>query len=192
MRIPDTFPDPVFYDKKVADINVDLTALEWIEYVHPIVQIGVDEEGTFPEVYRNDGKKKSERVYPHGNSISFFEMNTPITCLNESDIYLCELTLIVWADLTKVYPLTDYNYTSTLIKEVVNVIESHSGYDLQIDTTDVFSNYSELEKIENQNTMLPNTAFKITFNTDIKICAGANEGVTLDNEDNESLGILNN
>ena len=164
------YTDPKFYDKKIAEINVDLTALGWIETVYPLTQIGVDEEGTFPEVYRNDGTKKSQRVYPHGNSISFFALNDTLTRIDESDMYTVNFGLIVWADLTKVNTDKDYNYTTELINDVRRVIDSNDGYDYSIELQGVFSDYDQLEKVENQNTMLPNTAFKINFTCDLLTC----------------------
>lgn len=165
------YASPKFYDKKVQEINDDLHSLGWIENIYAITQVGIDEEGTFPEIYKNDGSKKSIRVYPDGNSISFFVLNDPMTQLEEGDVFQVSLTLIVWADLSKVYQNKTHNYTTELIDDVLGVLEDHSSYDLVIEQQNVFDEYTQLEKIENQNVMLPNTAFKITFNVDITQCA---------------------
>jgi hypothetical protein len=169
MITPDEFIVPLFYDKKVQEINTSLEALAWIEYIHPITQIGVDSEGTFPEVYVNDGTHKSIRVFPHGKAISFFTVDSPVQ-IDESDMWSVNLSLTVWADLTKVYPDRKYNYTTTLIKEVKGVIDTHGGYDYNIDLANVFADYSQLEKLETQNVMLPYTAFRVNFTVDILMC----------------------
>lgn len=169
MNTADTFPSPKFYDKKVQEINADLTSLGWIQYIHPIANIGEDEQGTFPEVYKNDGSKKSIRIFPTGNSLSFFEIDT-IDQIDESDHWATQLSVIVWADMTKVYPAKDYNYTTELIEDVKGVLDDHSAYNYTIQLRDVFADYSQMEKVVNQNTMLPYTAFRINFTVDILMC----------------------
>jgi len=168
MKTADTYA-PSFYDKKVYEINRDLNWLGWIEHIHPVADVGVDEEGTFPEVYMNDGTKKSIRILPSGNSLSFFEVNE-IDQIDETEFFGVNLSIVVWADLTKVYPSKTYNYRSELIKDVKGVLDGHSAYDMSVQVKDVFSEYSQLEKINNQNTMLPYTAFRITFTVNLLTC----------------------
>jgi len=164
------FTDPKFYDKKIQEINTSLASLGWIETIYPLAMMGEDEQGTFPEVYHNDGTRNSIRVFPHGNSISFFTINSPIQQLDESEMYGVELNFLVWADMTKVYPNKAYNYTTELINDVRKILEDHSGYGFSILLNNVFDGFSQLEKIENQNVMLPYTAFKITFTVDLLTC----------------------
>ena len=168
MKTVDTYA-PSFYDKKVKEINDDLKALGWIEYVHPIAEVGIDEEGTFPEVYMNDGTKKSERIFPHGSSISFFEVND-IEQIEDTEFFGVGLSLVVWADLTKVEPSKTYNYRAELITDVKKVLDDHSAYDMSVQLKDVFSEYSQLEKLNNQNSMLPYTAFRINFTVSLLTC----------------------
>jgi len=168
MIAADTYA-PCFYDKKVKEINDDLKNLGWIDHVHPVAEVGVDEQGTFPEVYMNDGTKKSIRVMPSGNSMSFFEVND-VDQIDETEFFAVNLTLIIWADLTKVNPSQPYNYRAELIREVKGVLDKHSAYEINVQLTDVFSNYSQLEKLEYQNTMLPYTAFGITFTVSLLTC----------------------
>jgi len=168
MKTADTYA-PSFYDKKVYEINRDLNWLGWIEHIHPVADVGVDEEGTFPEVYMNDGTKKSIRILPSGNSLSFFEVNE-IDQIDETEFFGVNLSIVVWADLTKVYPSKTYNYRSELIKDIKGVLDGHSAYDMSVQVKDVFSEYSQLEKINNQNTMLPYTAFRITFTVNLLTC----------------------
>jgi len=158
-----------FYDKKVSEINTDLASLGWIQYMHPVANIGEDEEGTFPEVYMNDGTKKSIRIFPSGDSLSFFEIETADQ-IEESELYAVNMGLIVWADLTKVYPAKTYNYTPELLKDVKDILDDHSAYNYSFVFRDVFANYSQLEKVQNQNTMLPYSAFKINFTVDLLLC----------------------
>ena len=169
MITPDSFAYPKFWDKAIQDINTDLTALGWISNVFPLSQIGIDEEGTFPEVYKNDGTRISIRVFPDGNSVSFFTLESAAQ-IDETDYYKVDLGLIVWADLTKVYPNKDYNYTTELLNDVRGVLDSHGGYEYNIELQGVFAEYDQLDKVLNQNTMLPYTAFKFNFSVSLKMC----------------------
>lgn len=169
MRTPNGYIAPEFYNKTIEEINDSLSALGWIEYIHPLARTGVDEQGTFPEVYLNDGSRNSIRIMPHGKSLSFFTMSSSVE-IDESEYYAVEMSLIVWADMTKVYPAKAYDYTTELIKDVKNVLNEHGAYDKSIDHEGVFDGFTELEKVENQNTMFPRTAFKINFTIDVLFC----------------------
>ena len=163
------FDSPRYYDKIIQEINLDLTGLGWIDTVYPLAMMGEDEEGTFPEVYSNDGSRENIRAFPSGNSISFFTIEDQDQ-EDESDYFDCPLSLIVWADLTKVDGTKEYNYTNELVIEVYDVLTSHGAYNISIDYQGVFDGFTQLEKLENQNVMLPYTAFKISFSADVLIC----------------------
>jgi hypothetical protein len=180
MIIPNTYDNPRFYNKKVQEINTDLNVLGWIESIFPVTKIGIDEEGTFPEVYKNDGGKTSVRVLPTGKSLSFFVVNDPLTQIEETESYSTELSLIVWADLTQVYPDKDYDYTDELINDCRRVLNRHGAYNYSVELEDVFDGYSQLEKLTNQNVMLPNTAFKITFTVSLTMCISTDTPIVFD------------
>ena len=163
------YASPTFYNKWVQDVNEYLSALPWLENIYPIARVGVDEEGTFPEVYRNDGERKSERIFPHGNSISFFEVGG-YAQIEDDFWYSVDMSVIVWADLTKAYPDKNYDYTIELINDVVAILEMNGAYELDIDESTPFENYSQLEKIINQNTMRPHSAFRIDFTVNLLLC----------------------
>ena len=102
--------------------------------------------------------------------MSFFTLEDPVPKIDDSDMYEVTLSLTVWADMTKVYPNKGFNYTTELLNDVLGVIDDNDGYNELIEQREVFSDYTQLEKLENQNTMLPNTAFKITFVCDMLPC----------------------
>jgi len=167
------FDNPKFYDKKVQELNEKLDLLNWIENIYPIVQTGFFDGVTFPEVYNNNGSKKNTRVYPKGNSISFFKVEGEINGVDRDDDdmhFIVPLSLTVWADLKKVYPYKEYNYRSELISDVMTVLRSNSCYDITLQLDNVFEGYTDLEKENNQNTMLPYTAFKINFSCTLTTC----------------------
>jgi len=170
MITPTLYDNPKFYDKFVQEINEDLSALSWLEYVFPIAFKGEDSEGTYPEVYKNDGTRDSIRIYPDGNSLSFFVLNN-IPQIGETNYFSVDMSLYVWADLTKADTSKSYNYTIDLMKDVRGVLEAHSIYNSSIELNDVFSDYSQLAKVINQNTMLPNAAFKFNFTADVLFCS---------------------
>ena len=178
MITPTVFATPRFYDKKVQEINTELSTLSWLESVFPVTFRGEDTEGTYPEAYLNDGSKTSVRVLPSGNSVSFFRIRGAAQ-LDESDHFKTDLSLYVWADLTKADTTKLYNYRADMINDCRRVLNRHSCYDYSVDTKDVFNGFSQLEKLVNQNTMLPNTAFRIDFSVDLLIGLSTDTALTI-------------
>jgi hypothetical protein len=170
------FTSPYFYDSKVQDLNTKLEALTWIESQYPICHMGKSEDGTFPEAYYNDGGIKNLRVMPSGKSISFFMIEGNIEQVEEFH-FRVPMALYVWADLTKAYTTKPYDYTAELLKDVIGVLENNSCNDMVISTDEVFENFTYLQKVLDQNTMRPYTAFKISFNCLLQKCWSATEDV---------------
>jgi hypothetical protein len=171
------FANPKFYDKKIQNLNTILATLGWIENIYPLAQIGIsDVDGkdvTFPEIYNNDGTKVSTRIYPGGKALSFFVMNGDINGVDKDDDdthFVVPLALVVWADLTKVYPAKTYNYTTELMEDVVKKLRANSCNDITIQADKVFEGFTDLEKSAFQNVMLPFTAFKINFTCILTLC----------------------
>ncbi len=164
MITPDNFTTPTFYNKRVQEINEKFDDLGWIETILPLARIGQDEQGTYPEVYKNDGSRVNIRVMPEGESWLFWRIEGEITETEIEDWYNVPMSVTVWADLTKVYPAKNYDYTAELMKDVIGVLKTNSCNDIRINVDNIFEGFSELEKIEKQNTMLPYTAFKVFFN----------------------------
>jgi hypothetical protein len=163
------FSSPVFFDKKVQDLNTELATLGWISKLYPIAWKGEDNEGEFPEVYYNDGSNKNLRVMPDGNSISFFQIEGDITEI-EDYWYNIPLSLTVWTNLKLVYPTKKYDYTAELISDVLTILRNNSCNDMVISTDQVLEEFSYLQKMLKQNTMRPYTAFKITFSITATAC----------------------
>lgn len=170
------FTSPYFYDSKVQDLNTKLEVLTWIESQYPICHMGKSEDGTFPEAYYNDGGIKNLRVMPSGKSISFFMIEGNIEQVEEFH-FRVPMALYVWADLTKAYTTKPYDYTAELLKDVIGVLENNSCNDMVISTDEVFENFTYLQKVLDQNTMRPYTAFKISFNCLLQKCWSATEDV---------------
>ena len=170
------FTSPYFYDSKVQDLITKLNTLSWIENQYPICHMGKSEEGTFPEAYYNDGGIRNLRVMPEGNTISFFMIEGNIEQVEEFH-YMVPLALYVWADLTKVYTTKPYDYTAELLKDVIGILDDNGCNDLVISVDEVFENFTYLQKVLDQNTMRPYTAFKISFNCLLQKCWSATEDV---------------
>ena len=164
------YSDPVFYDKKVQELNTALEALTWLQNQYPICRVGEVDEGTFPEVYYNSGSVKNLKVMPQGRAVSFFTVNGDISETEEDPYYLVPLSIFVWADLTKIYPQKKYDYTGELIKDVIGILNDNSCTDKVIVTDNVFVGFTMLEKVLKQNVMRPYTSFRINFQTLITKC----------------------
>lgn len=163
------YENPLFFDKKIQALNEKLEGLNWIQNQYHIAWMGEDEEGEYPEVYVNDGTNKNIRVLPSGNSMSFFQIEGDISEVEEY-YYSVSFGLYVWADLSKIYKAKKYDYTSELIREVVNVLKDNDCNDITISTNNVLDEFTYLQKKIKQISMKPYTSFKISFTTIITNC----------------------
>jgi hypothetical protein len=163
------FADPKFYDKRIQDLNTELAKLGWITKQYPLCYLGEDDEGTFPEVYKNDGSGRNIRVMPEGDAVSFFQIEGDMVEVDDFQ-FLTQFSLTVWGDLRKITTSKDYDYTSDLIKDVITTLRANACYYLVIDVRTPLDGFSYLAKLNEQNTMRPFTAFKINFLTNLYIC----------------------
>lgn len=182
MIIPSKYSSPVLADKYVQYLQEALETLAWIEKVQPAVRVGVDDQGrTFPVVYKNDGSNKNYNILFDTSlkSYAFFEYDGDVTMddgnfSNEDQTMTIPLAIVVWGRLDKIYPSKNYDYTSELIKDVLDIIKycvNTSGY--RIDgitdiswTTDynrVFNRYTMHNEADAQAMMRDRTAFRISF-----------------------------
>ena len=163
------FDNPVFFDRKVQELNTELESLGWIINQYPVCYKGENKEGTFPQVYYNDGSSKNLMALPEGNATSFFTVEGEMLETEEFH-FVIPLAITIWADLTRVYPAKAYDYTGELIKDVVGILQANSCNDLKIQVENVFGDYSFLDSKLQQNVTRPYTAFKISFTCLISKC----------------------
>ena len=170
------------HDRVINSLRVYLDAqISWIDYSFPIVQIGtemVDEvEVTYPQVYSGDGSTEHYNIRPdfEVGGYYFFEF-LDATATDEWEGTDYTFNMIVYARLDKAYPAkANYDYTSELIAEVIGHLK-HVSIDARvlgwtINVEEIFTNYSDLERVVTQSLMKHGTAFKITFTIhDMKDC----------------------
>ena len=166
------FDNPILYDKIAQELNVKLDVLGYIDDLYGVAREGFEEEDTFPEIYTNNGSKISLRVMPATErSLSFFIVTGEMVEANGEEFnFDVPMALIVWFNLLKVNPLKLYDYTSEIIKDVYNVLDTYGCFDIGVDINDVFSPFTMLEKQISSNLVRPYTGFKMTFNKTVSIC----------------------
>lgn len=182
MKEADKYTSPVLADKYIQYLQEALQTLNWLEYVHPAVRVGVNEQGkTYPILYTNDGSKKNRNLLFDTDikAYAFFEYDGDITMddgsfSNTDQLMTLPLSIVAWGRLDKIYPTKDYDYTSELIQDVLNVLKyctNTSGYSIDsitgvtytTDYNKVFDKYSLHDETKTQALMRDYTAFKVSF-----------------------------
>ena len=161
---------PIYLEKKLADgvielIRNELTQLSWLEYTFPAVQIGKNQvtNETFPECYVNDGTYESVRIYPENNIKAFCFFEKRNWNANESNLGLniYNLTAYFWVNL-KLISTLNYNYTDTLVNDVLQILRNIGANNLTVSYDDIFRKFG-IDYSKNQLFMFPYSAFKIDF-----------------------------
>jgi len=168
-----TYSDPKLHDKEVQTLQNAIAALSWVQDAYPLVRKGQDDKGnTFPQVYKNDGTDVSVKVTPDSdvNCLCFFELDGNVERFPEGvGKYTYPLSVTFWLQLDKVYPAKNYDYTSELIVEIVNLLITYGCENISYTTEDIFDGFSELEDI-NTKFMRTYSAFKIFFSKEGTQC----------------------
>lgn len=164
------YPNPLFYDKIAADLNVKLATLGYIDDMYGITFVGFDGDESFPEIYQNSPGKTNFRVMPDSTkSLSFFMVNGEMTEVDEIG-FAIPISLFVWMNLPIAFPGVSYDSTTEVIKAVYNIVITYGGYDCSITVDDVFPEFSQLSKQVAANTQRPYSAFRCDFVKNIQIC----------------------
>jgi len=163
-----SFSSPILYDQVAQELNTALASKFDDQY--PVCWTRTENDETVPEVYQNDGTKVNLRVMPDTfRSMSFFTVEGELSELDELD-FACPMALTFWVNLQKYAKSKQYDYTSELIRDVVNIIRNYGGYDFSVNINDPFEGFSMLDKERNENTMRPMSAAKISFTKNARIC----------------------
>lgn len=158
----------LFYDKVAQELNTLIFDKGHIDDLYPVCFTGEEEEETFPQVYINDGEKVNLRVLPDSSkSMSFFTVEGEMEEVEDFDMAI-PMGYIAWMNLQKIGPGKKYDFTTEILKDILNVIEDYGGYNVSVNVTDPLSQFSMLEG--KSATMRPYSAFKINFTKNIHIC----------------------
>lgn len=170
MKTVDYLDNPKLHDRVIQKIRKYFEAnISWdLEYIYPIARVGHDAEGnTYPQIYKGDGTEEHYDIRPDWSvkSYCFFELNDPVTIINEDERTDYRFSVIFYARLDKLYPDKNYDYTAELIAEVILHLKTLQAYEIEYYTNpeEIFTRYSELEQAATQMLMKNGTAFKISF-----------------------------
>lgn len=165
------FSNPIYWDLVAQELNTELAKLSFIDDLYPVCSIGYDDDETYPECYLNSGTKQNLRVLPDSTrSLSFFIVTGDIVEVDELMIGI-PMALMLWANLQEVYPDKKYNYSAELWRSVYNVLNKYGAYDISLNTTDPFPEFSQLSKQVGATTMLPYSASRFEFIKNVQACS---------------------
>lgn len=192
MTEPITYNSPVLLGKLIQGINENLKQnLDWLELTYPVAKTVYitrdDTEYRFPGVYKNDGSSYHIAIAPDEKvrAFSFFEIADSFEIDGESNPFDISgntsfpVSLIVWANLPKIYAGRSYDFTEELIQDILQngkmrditgLIDIES-VNIEMRTEEVFVKY-DFDQTDRQFMLYPYSAFKInmTLLADISLC----------------------
>ncbi len=160
-------------DSRIAqNIQVYLdTNLGWADRIYHIARAGKDKEqkGDYPQISANDGSDTNYNIRPDNSigSYAFFEVDQPFRVDYENDEITCFFSIVFWNNLKLIDPGKQYDYTSELIKDVLDKLQTFSAQGVEVETRPerIFDKYSGLQQELKQHLMRQYSGFKISFET---------------------------
>jgi len=158
---------PIEKNKKLADYQIELireklNLLSWVGSSYPAVKVGVRENGdTYPQVYAQAKKRKILDLTPSSaeKSYCFFEKRG-FEGLESENTY--KLSVVFWGQLNAINASIEYDYTSTLISDVLEILRAKSCLNIEVTEENTFEKYN-LHESKKQFFMYPYFSFKIDF-----------------------------
>lgn len=147
------------------------TNLGWLERCYHIARVGVDKEqkGDYPQIYKNDGTNENFNIRPDNKiaSYCFFEVDSPFKTDFENDTLTCYFSIVFWNNLKLIDVSKQYDYTSELVKDVIDQLQIFQPENLEVETRPekIFDKYSGLQQELKQHLMRQYSGFKISFET---------------------------
>ena len=155
---------PSLVDSIVQVIQTDLHELTWLQYIYPIAEVGMGDDGaTYPYCYREDGTGEYEPLFPDNTVKSFsFFIDNGFDIGFESEMNTYRLALYVWAKLDNITTSAN-DFTMALINDVLGKLNENECFAITVSTRDVFAEFSMLDPKDKSNVMRKSTAFRVDF-----------------------------
>jgi hypothetical protein len=170
MITPQRYTTPKLHDYIVDAIQTALEALNWIEYVFPVVREGTKAGQKYPQAYLNDGQVSAQVITPDEKvkSWSFFTLDNVDRVDEESDFSIYTLSLTVWLQLNKTHPEKEYDHTAERIDDIIGVLEAQHCYNIVYTTRfeEVFEGFTMITDNADKYNRHNFSAFKLTFRAD--------------------------
>lgn len=178
--MPITLPDqPDYYENprldyyKVQQLQAAfIEKLAWLERAFHISKVGIDAEKKlgYPQIHSNKANGEHYDIRPDNKcpSYCFFEIERPHEINSEDDSVSYFLSVVFWNNLKLIDPDKTYDFTSELIKDVIDILKSYEAIDLGYDhrPESIFDKYSGVIQELKQGLMRNYSGFKITFKID--------------------------
>lgn len=180
INVPAYLDTPYYENKAVQLLQQEFSVnLSWLDKCFAIATKGIDDEGRgYPSIYDpTTGLNADLRPSVDVNSYCFFEIESPTEIRDDSegenyDTYYLSVTF--WVNLSNVFPSRDYDYTSELYEEAIEILQksnSNRNYakniKLYTQPDEVYSKYSALQEKHKQFLMRPYSYFKLSFTLNI-------------------------
>ncbi len=169
---------PPYFDSPKMDYEVAQNLqkaladeLLWLERAYHIARTGIISEDKvgYPQIYSNNGSAEHFNIRPDlkVKAYSFFEIDSPYTIDYFKGDLNCFFSLVFWGQLNNINSLKQYDFTSELVQDVINVLKENGCDQFRVETRPekIFDKYSGLLQETRQHLMRPFTAFKISFKT---------------------------
>lgn len=168
--VPPYYNEPRLEYKLAQDIQLWLDAkLGWLDRSYHIAKIGINAESTYgyPQIHANDGTKEHYDIRADSEigAYSFIEIERPVSIEVYSDEITYFFSIVFWCNLDKIDAAKEYDFTSELIKDVVNSLEVFEPGNLEVETRPekIFDKYSGIEQELKQFLMRRFSGFKVSF-----------------------------
>jgi len=153
------YSNPKLAESVVQTLRKKLATMTWLDNTYPLVIEGYDEDVSYPQVNLSGTESYDLRPNTDVDSYCFFEFNDA-SVGNDDDPVSYDLSVVFWADLTKVDTSNNEDYTWNLIDDSLKILSENGCYDMSV-SYDAFDSYSfDLDKAQ---LMRRYTGWKIRF-----------------------------
>jgi hypothetical protein len=156
--------NPVLADAVIQTLASDLLTLAWIEYVYPIAETGINDEGnTYPYVYAEDGTSEYYALNPDDSVKAFsFFTNNGFQIGEPGYLNTYNFSLYVWCRLDKIQT-NNNDFTMTLVNDCVIKLRENECFGLYVEMKDPFAEFTAFDYHENSMLMRKRSGFRIDF-----------------------------
>jgi len=151
-------------DAIIQTVASDLITLNWLEYVYPIAEQGIDDdEQTYPMVYVQDGTWEYYSLLPDDSVKAFcFFTNNGFTVGDFGELNTYDFSLYVWCRLDHIQTRNN-DFTMQLIQDCLLKLHENECFGCYVETKDPFTEFTALDRHENSMLMRKRSGFRIDF-----------------------------
>jgi hypothetical protein len=175
LTVPTQNAESILDQRVVNLIQTSLSTLSWLELCYGFAEPAdmKKEDGSlerFPRVYKNHSTKEyvDVRYDDTLKALAFFERESDFQFGNDTDDEVTyQLSIVVWANLSRVDPSRTYDFRDLLAGDVLRILKYYyqaeiNNIRVDLRSENAYSKYT-LQDVDNRFITLPYVAFKVTF-----------------------------